>query len=111
MHPPAYEHLRVESRRRPGTAGRNNAGCHHHPRRGEACFAVTEPDGLNTANIKTFAWREGDRYVLRGQKIWISTAQVADKMLILARTAAAEAGGKPTDGLSLFYTDLDRRYV
>jgi acyl-CoA dehydrogenase len=82
--------------------------------RGEekACFAVTEPDaGLNTANIKTFARREGDRYVLRGQKIWISTAQVADKMLILARTAAAEAGGKPTDGLSLFYTDLDRRYV
>jgi acyl-CoA dehydrogenase len=82
--------------------------------RGEekACFAVTEPDaGLNTANIKTFARREGDRYVLRGQKIWISTAQVAAKMLILARTAAAEAGGKPTDGLSLFYTDLDRRFV
>ena len=82
--------------------------------RGEqkACFAVTEPDaGLNTAKIATFARREGDRYVLRGQKIWISTAQVADKMLILARTAAAQAGGKPTDGLSLFYTDLDRRYV
>ena len=82
--------------------------------RGEqkACFAVTEPDaGLNTANIKTFARREDDRYVLRGQKIWISTAQVADKMLILARTAAAESGGKPIDGLSLFYTDLDRRYV
>jgi acyl-CoA dehydrogenase len=82
--------------------------------RGEqkACFAVTEPDaGLNTATIKTFARREGDRYVLRGQKIWISTAQVAAKMLILARTTAAESGGKPTDGLSLFYTDLDRRYV
>jgi len=82
--------------------------------RGEqkACFAVTEPDaGLNTAKLATSARREGSHYILRGQKIWISTAQVADKMLILARTAAAQAGGKPTDGLSLFYTDLDRRYV
>jgi acyl-CoA dehydrogenase len=80
--------------------------------RGEhkACFAVTEPDaGLNTAKLKTSARRDGDHYVLRGQKIWISTAQVAAKMLILARTAPAAA--KPTDGLSLFYTDLDRRYV
>ena len=82
--------------------------------RGEqkACFAVTEPDaGLNTAKLATSARREGSHYFLRGQKIWISTAQVADKMLILARTAAAQACGKPTDGLSLFYTDLDRRYV
>ena len=82
--------------------------------RGEekACFAVTEPDaGLNTAKLATSARREGGRYILRGQKIWISTAQVAEKMLILARTAAAQAGGKPTDGLSLFYTDLDRQYV
>jgi acyl-CoA dehydrogenase len=82
--------------------------------RGEqkACFAVTEPDaGLNTAKLATSARREGSHYILRGQKIWISTAQVADKMLILARTAAAQSGGKPTDGLSLFYTDLDRRYV
>ena len=82
--------------------------------RGEqkACFAVTEPDaGLNTAKLATSARREGGHYFLRGQKIWISTAQVADKMLILARTAAAQAGGKATAGLSLFYTDLDRRYV
>jgi len=82
--------------------------------RGEekACFAVTEPNaGLNTAKLATSARREGGHYILRGQKIWISTAQVANKMLILARTAAAPAGGKPTDGLSLFYTDLDRRYV
>jgi acyl-CoA dehydrogenase len=82
--------------------------------RGEekACFAVTEPGaGLNTAKVATSARRDGGRYILRGQKIWISTAQVADKMLILARTAAAPVGGKPTDGLSLFYTDLDRRYV
>ncbi|HEV8261025.1 MAG TPA: acyl-CoA dehydrogenase family protein [Burkholderiales bacterium] len=82
--------------------------------RGEekACFAVTEPNaGLNTAKLATSARREGGRYILRGQKIWISTAQVAHKMLILARTAAAQAGGKATAGLSLFYTDLDRRYV
>ncbi len=78
----------------------------------KACFAVTEPDaGLNTAKTKTIAQRDGARYILRGQKIWISTAQVADKMLILARTAPGEAGGRPTDGLSLFYTNLDRRYV
>ena len=80
--------------------------------RGEqkACFAVTEPDaGLNTAKIATTARREGDLYILRGRKIWISTAQVAEKMLVLARTAAS--GDKPTDGLSLFYTTLDRRFV
>lgn len=79
--------------------------------REKACFAVTEPDaGLNTANIKTTAQTQGDHYVLRGQKIWISTAQVADRMLILARTSPAKTG-KPTDGLSLFYTALDRNYV
>ncbi|HTO44171.1 MAG TPA: acyl-CoA dehydrogenase family protein [Burkholderiales bacterium] len=82
--------------------------------RGEqkACFAVTEPDaGLNTAKTKTAAQRDGDRYLLRGQKIWISTAQVAAKMLILARTSAAKADGRSIDGLSLFYTDLDRHHV
>lgn len=82
--------------------------------RGEqkACFAVTEPDaGLNTSKLATTAKRAGDDYVLNGRKIWISTAQVAERMLILARTAAAGAGGKPTDGLTLFYTRLDRRHV
>lgn len=82
--------------------------------RGEhkACFAVTEPDaGLNTAKLATTAKRKGDNYVLNGRKIWISTAQVAERMLILARTAAAGASGKPTDGLTLFYTKLDRRHV
>ncbi len=78
----------------------------------KACFAVTEPNsGLNTAKLESTARRQGGGYVLRGRKIWISTAQVADKMLILARTGPSGAGGKPTDGLSLFYTDLDRRYV
>src|SRR5476651_275818 len=77
----------------------------------KACFAVTEPDaGLDTLNLKTKAVREGDRYLVSGQKIWISTAQIANKMLILARTAPADAA-KKTGGLSLFYTDLDRRFV
>ena len=78
----------------------------------KACFAVTEPDaGLQTTKLKTRAERRGDRYVLNGAKVWISTAQVADKMLILARTTPLEAVKKPTDGLSLFYTALDRRFV
>jgi acyl-CoA dehydrogenase len=78
--------------------------------RHKACFAVTEPDaGLDTGRIATQAVREGERYLLRGQKIWTSTAQVSDRMLILARTAPA--GARRTDGLSLFYTSLDRRHV
>jgi acyl-CoA dehydrogenase len=78
----------------------------------KACFAVTEPDaGLETAKIKTRAERRGDVYTVTGAKIWISTAQVADKMLLLARTAPLGSGRKPTDGLSLFYTALDRRHV
>lgn len=76
----------------------------------QACFAVTEPDaGLNTAKLKSYARKSGSDYVLCGQKIWTSTAQVAQRMLILARTAPA--GSRPTDGLSLFYTALDRRHV
>lgn len=78
----------------------------------KACFAVTEPNtGLNTTRLKTRAERVGGHYVLSGQKVWISTAQVAEKMLILARTTPIEDCKKPTFGLSLFYTDLDRRFV
>jgi acyl-CoA dehydrogenase len=80
--------------------------------REKACFAVTEPNtGLNTTQLKTFAKREGDRYIVNGRKVWISTAQVTEKMLILARTTPLDQVKKPTDGLSLFYTDLDRRHV
>lgn len=82
--------------------------------RGEAkaCFAVTEPDaGLNTTQLTTRALRDGNRYMVSGRKVWISTAQVADYMLILARTTPAEEVKRPTDGLSLFYTRLDRDYV
>jgi len=80
--------------------------------RDKACFAVTEPDaGLDTLNLKTRAERRGDHYLVSGQKIWITTAQVASKVLLLARTAPAGTTGKRTTGLSLFYTDLDRRHV
>jgi acyl-CoA dehydrogenase len=78
----------------------------------KACFAVTEPNtGLNTTQLKTRAERVGDHYVLDGAKVWISTAQVAEKMLILARTTPLDQVTSHTDGLSLFYTDLDRRFV
>ncbi len=77
-----------------------------------ACFAVTEPNtGLNTTQLKTKAVRKGDRYVVNGTKVWISTAQVAEKMLLLARTTPLEEVKRPTEGLSLFYTDLDRRRI
>ncbi|MES1924171.1 acyl-CoA dehydrogenase family protein [Salinisphaera sp. T31B1] len=78
----------------------------------KACFAVTEPNtGLNTTRLKTFARREGDTYYLTGHKVWITTAQVTEKMLLLARTTPIDQVARPTDGLSLFYTDLDRRYI
>ena len=82
--------------------------------RGEekACFAVTEPDaGLNTTELKVSAERIGDNYVVSGQKTWISTAQVADRVLLLARTTPIDQLKKKTDGLSLFYTALDRTRV
>ncbi len=80
--------------------------------RDQACFAVTEPDaGLDTLKLKTRAVRDDDRYLLSGQKIWISTAQVASKMLILARTTPLEQVKARTEGLSLFYTDLDRSRI
>ncbi len=78
----------------------------------KACFAVTEPDaGLDTTAIKVRADRRGDHYVLSGQKIWISTAQVANKILILASTTPLDQVKRKTEGLSLFYTDLDRSRV
>jgi acyl-CoA dehydrogenase len=77
-----------------------------------ACFAVTEPNtGLDTTRLKTRAVRKGDRYVVHGQKVWISAAQVANKMLLIARTAEESPGTQPIDGLSLFFTDIDRSKV
>ena len=78
----------------------------------KACFGVTEPNtGLNTLKLKTRAVRKGDRYVVNGQKIWISTAQVANKIMLLARTTPEDEVTSPTHGLSLFYTDLDRSKI
>jgi acyl-CoA dehydrogenase len=78
----------------------------------KACFAVTEPNvGLDTTKITTRAVRCGARYEVHGQKIWISTAQVADRALLLARTTPIEQVKKPTLGLSLFYAALDRAFV
>ena len=78
----------------------------------KSCFGVTEPNtGLNTTQLKTRAVRHGDRYVVHGQKVWISTAQVADKILLLARTTPLEECRSHSHGLSLFYTDLDRSKV
>lgn len=80
--------------------------------RERACFAVTEPSvGLDTTRIKTRAVREGNHYVVHGQKVWISTAQVAEKVLLLARTRPLEECTRPQHGLSLFYTTLDRSRV
>ena len=80
--------------------------------RDKACFAVTEPNvGLNTTRIKTKAVPQGDHYLMSGQKIWTSTAQVTNKMLILARTTPLEDTVRPVDGLTLFYTDMDRSHV
>jgi acyl-CoA dehydrogenase len=77
------------------------------------CFAVTEADaGLNTTELKTRAERQaGGGYRVNGEKIWISTAQVANKMLLLARTTPLDQVSRKTAGLSLFYTDLDRSRI
>ena len=80
--------------------------------REKACFAVTEPNtGLNTTQLKTRAVRQGNKYIVNGQKVWISTAQVAHKILLLARTTALEDVKTPTHGLSLFYTNFDRTRI
>lgn len=77
-----------------------------------ACFAVTEPNtGLDTTRLKTRAVLNGDHYLVSGEKIWITTAQQANKMLLIARTKDEAETEKPIDGLSLFYTDLNRDYV
>ena len=78
----------------------------------KACFAVTEPNaGLNTTQLKTRATRVPGGYSVSGDKIWISTAQVANKMLLIARTTPIEDCARKTDGLSLFYTDFDRKKI
>lgn len=78
----------------------------------QCCFGFTEPDaGLNTTAIKTFAERVPGGYIVRGQKVWTSTAQVANKIMLLTRTTKLEDCAKPTDGITIFYTDLDRSKI
>jgi len=77
----------------------------------QACFSVTEPDaGLNTTSIKTRAVRTDTGYKVDGKKIWTSTAQEADQIMLLTRTTPKEECARPTDGMTLFYTRLDHGY-
>ena len=77
-----------------------------------ACFGVTEPNaGLDTTNLQTKAEKSGNGYVVHGRKMWTSTGQTANKILLLARTSPRDENGKRAEGLSLFYTDFDRDYI
>ena len=70
-------------------------------------FGVTEPtSGTDTTRIRTFARREGDRYIVNGQKIWISRAEHSDLMVLLVRTTPRDQVAKPTDGMSVLLVDL-----
>lgn len=74
-----------------------------------ACFGVTEPNsGLNTLALSTTATPTSEGYSITGQKIWISSAQVADNMILLARTKALGDCAKPSEGLSLFFIPLNK---
>jgi acyl-CoA dehydrogenase len=76
------------------------------------CFAVTEPNsGLDTSSLETKAERTNDGYMINGRKIWTTGAQRANKILIIARTTPKDQVAKPTQGLSLFYTDLNRDHI
>lgn len=80
----------------------------------QVCFGVTEPDaGLDTTSIKTFAKKVEGGYRVSGRKMWTSTAQVANKILLLTRTSPkpAKGAGKSTEGITLFYTDVDRSKI
>jgi acyl-CoA dehydrogenase len=78
----------------------------------QCCFGFTEPDaGLNTTAIKTFAQKVPGGYIVHGQKVWTSTAQVANKIMLLTRTTKLEDCARPTDGITIFYTDLDRSKI
>ncbi len=75
-------------------------------------FGVTEPDaGLDTTRIATRAERRGDRYVVSGRKVWTTLAQRAQRIMLLARTTPREQCAAPTEGLTLFFTALDRAHV
>ncbi len=76
------------------------------------CFAVTEPDtGLEILKLNTRAVRDKDHYIISGRKTWISSAQVADRMLVLARTTPLADVKQPTEGLTLFHAAFDRKHI
>ncbi|MHA1114460.1 MAG: acyl-CoA dehydrogenase family protein, partial [Alphaproteobacteria bacterium] len=77
-----------------------------------SCFGVTEPGaGIDTTRLTTKAEWDGKQYIVSGQKIWTSTAQEANKVLLITRTTPVEKTKRPIDGLTLFYTDLNRDYA
>ena len=77
-----------------------------------ACFGVTEPDaGLDTTSITTFATQVDGGYRVTGRKIWTSSGQVANKIILLTRTTPKSECKRPTDGMTLFYTDLDKSQI
>ncbi len=78
----------------------------------QVAFGFTEADaGLNTTMLKTFARKVPGGYVVNGDKVWTSTAQVANKIMLLTRTTKYEDCKRPTDGITIFYTDLDRSKI
>ena len=78
----------------------------------QCCFGFTEPDaGLDTTRITTFATRIDGGYRINGRKMWTSTAQVANKIMLLTRTTPLADCARPTDGITIFYTDLDRNKI
>jgi len=78
----------------------------------KACFGVTEPDaGLDTTSITTFARKVNGGYRVSGRKMWTSTAQEAHKILLLTRTTSKADSRRPTEGMTLFYSDLDRKKI
>jgi len=78
----------------------------------KACFGVTEPDaGLDTTSIKTFARKVDGGYRVTGRKMWTSTGQEAHKIVLLTRTTPKSECKRPTDGMTLFYADLDRTKI
>ena len=75
-------------------------------------FGVTEPDaGTDTSRITTFARKDGDQYIVNGQKVWNTKAQQCQKILLLARTTPREECARPLEGMTLFLADLDAQYV
>ena len=70
-------------------------------------FGVTEPSsGVDTTRITTFARKDGDRYIVRGQKIWTSRAEYSDLMVLLCRTTPREEAARPSEGMSVLLVDM-----